>query len=79
MNREAFARELLFAYLVMMNKYSPLVSEFGSAEEEVAYLEWLKKTVAESLADPSPPVPHDQVMAEVREIIEKAKKRQNGC
>ena len=62
-----------------MNKYSPLVSEFGSAEEEAAYLEWLKKTVEESLADPSPPVPHDQVMAEVREIIEKAKERQKGC
>jgi hypothetical protein len=62
-----------------MNKYSPLVSEFGSAEEEAAYLEWLKKTVAESLADPSPPVPHDQVMAELREIIEMAKKRQNEC
>jgi hypothetical protein len=76
---EAFALQSRFAYLAAMNKYSPLVSEFGSAEEEAAYLEWLKKTVAEALADPSPPVPHDQVMAEVREIIEKAKKRQNEC
>ena len=62
-----------------MNKYSPLVSEFGSAEEEAAYLEWLKKKVAESLADPRPPVPHEQVMAEIDEIIAKAKKRKTGC
>ena len=61
-----------------MNKYSPLVSEFGSAEEEAAYLEWLKKKVAESLADPRPPVPHEQVMAEIDEIIAKAKKRKTG-
>jgi hypothetical protein len=62
-----------------VNKYSPLVSEFGSAEEEAAYLEWLKKKVAESLADPRPPVPHEQVMAEIDEIIAKAKKRKTGC
>ena len=62
-----------------MNKYSPLVSEFGSAEEEAAYLEWLKTKVAESLADPRPPVPHEQVMAEIDEIIAKAKERKTGC
>jgi hypothetical protein len=62
-----------------VNKYSPLISEFGSAEEEAAYLEWLKKKVAESLADPRPSVPHEQVMAEIDEIIAKAKKRKTGC
>lgn len=58
-----------------MNKYSPLVSEFGSAEEEAAYLEWLKKKVAESLADPRPPVPHDEAMARARATIERVKQR----
>jgi hypothetical protein len=62
-----------------VNKYSPLISEFGSAEEEAAYLEWLKKKVTESLADPRPSVPHEQVMAEIDEIIAKAKKRKTGC
>ena len=61
-----------------MNRYSPLISEFGSAEEEAAYVEWLKRTVEESLADPRPPVPHEQVMAEVRAIIE-AKKSAMKC
>ena len=58
-----------------MNKYSPPVQEFASAEEEAAYNEWFKQKVAESMADPCPRIPHDQVMAEVREIIEAAKRR----
>jgi len=62
-----------------MNKYSPLVSEFGSAEEEAAYNEWFRKKVEESLADPRPPVPHDQVMAEMQAIIDKAKARAKKC
>jgi hypothetical protein len=79
MDREAFAQPMLSAYLTTMSKYSPLVSEFGSAEEEAAYLVWLKEKVEESLADPSPPVPHDQVMAEARAIIDKAEKREKKC
>jgi hypothetical protein len=62
-----------------MNKYSPLVSEFGSAEEEAAYNEWFRKKVEESLADRRPPVPHDEVMAEMRAIIDKAKARAKKC
>ena len=59
-----------------MIEYSPIVSEFGSEEEEQAYLRWLEAKVAESLADPRPPVPHDEVMAEMRQIIDEARKRQ---
>lgn len=62
-----------------MNEYSPLTSEFGSAEEEAAYNEWFRKKVEASLADPRPRIPHDQVMAEVREIIEAAKRRKGEC
>jgi hypothetical protein len=58
-----------------MNAYSPLVSEFGSAEEEAAYLKWLHEKVAASLADPRPPVPHDEVMRRAREAIERGKAR----
>lgn len=58
-----------------MNEYSPIVSEFGSEEEEQAYLLWLEAKVAKSLADPRPSVPHDQVMAKIDRIIaEKAAK-----
>ena len=49
-----------------MTEYSPIVSEFGSEEEEQAYLRWLEAKVAKSLADPRPPVPHDEAMARIR-------------
>jgi hypothetical protein len=62
-----------------MNRHSPPTSEFGSAEEAAAYDAWFRRKVAEALADPRPPVPHDQVMAEVRETIERAKRRKNEC
>jgi hypothetical protein len=62
-----------------MNKYSPLISEFGSAEEEAAYNEWFRKKVQEALADPRPAIPHDEVMAEMRAIIDKAKARAKKC
>lgn len=75
---EAFALGRQFAYPAAMNKYSPLVSEFGSAEEEAAYVEWLKKKVAESLADPRPPVPHEEAMKRARATIERAKQRKKA-
>ena len=52
-----------------MNEYSPIVSEFGSEEEEQAYLRWLEAKVAKARADTRPRIPHDQVMAELDEII----------
>lgn len=59
-----------------MNKHSPIVSEFETAEQEASYLEWLKRKVAASLADPRPPVPHDEAMRRARAVIEKAKPRE---
>lgn len=61
-----------------MNEYSPLISEFGSAEEEAAYVEWLKAKVVKSLADPRPPVPHEEAMARARATIERAAKRKKA-
>lgn len=75
MRGAGFASASVWPYLARVNKYSPLVSEFGSAEEEAAYVEWLKRKVEESLADPRPPVPHDQAMARARATIERAKQR----
>ena len=53
-----------------MNKYSPIVSEFESAEQEESYLRWMEAKVAKSRADPRPPVPHDEAMARVRHALE---------
>jgi hypothetical protein len=52
-----------------MNEYSPIVSEFGSEEEEQAYLVWLEAKVAAARADPRPSVPHDEAMARIRQIL----------
>ncbi len=60
-----------------MNAQSPIVSEFATPEEAAAYEQWLKEKVTASLADPRPPVPHDEVMAEIRAIIAKAKQQQS--
>lgn len=58
-----------------MSKYSPLISEFGSAEEEAAYDAWLKAKVEASLADPRPSIPHDEVMAEIDALLAAKKAR----
>jgi plasmid stabilization system protein ParE len=54
-----------------MNEHSPIVSEFDSPEEAAAYEKWLREKVAASLADPRPGIPHDEVMAEMRALIER--------
>lgn len=56
-------------YRCGMNEYSPIVSEFGSEEEEQAYLVWLAAKVAAARADPRPSVPHDEAMARVRQGV----------
>jgi hypothetical protein len=61
-----------------MNEWSPIVSEFDSAEAAEAYDLWLRAKVADSLADDRPVIAHDQVMAEIRSIIATKRDRQ-GC
>lgn len=52
---------------------SPMVSEFETAEQEASYTAWLRAKVAASLADPRPPIPHDEVMAKMDALIESLK------
>jgi hypothetical protein len=49
---------------------SPIESEFATAEEAEAYDCWFRTKVQASLEDSLPPKPHDQVMAELKELIE---------
>ena len=62
----------------MSKEFSPIVSEFESAEQEASYTEWLKAKVKASLEDPRPSIPHDQVMAEMRELLESKVKVRNA-
>lgn len=52
---------------------SPIESEFATVEEAESYDQWFRAQVQEAIDDPRPSIPHDQVMAEMREII--ARKR----
>lgn len=48
------------------SKLDPIVSEFDTEEEAEAYDRWFRAKVEKSLADPRPPVPHDEAMARIR-------------
>lgn len=58
----------------MSTPLSPIESEFATVEEAEAYDLWFRAKVQASLDDERATMPHDQVMAELREIIE-AKRR----
>lgn len=58
-----------------MAKLSPIESEFATTEEAEAYDAWFRRKVEASLADTRPPIPHDQVMAELRALIDSRRKK----
>lgn len=59
----------------MTTPLDPIVSEFATVEEAEAYDKWFREKVRRSMADTRPRIPHDQVMAEMDEIISDAEKR----
>ncbi|MEA3037957.1 MAG: hypothetical protein QOE79_470 [Sphingomonadales bacterium] len=62
-----------------MNEQSPIDSEFATPEEAAAYDKWFREKVARSLADERPTIPHDEVMAEIRAIIEVKGRPPKAC
>jgi hypothetical protein len=54
-----------------MFSFSAIDSDFASEEEAEAYNIWFRANVQAALADPRPGIPHDQVMSEMRAIIDK--------
>ena len=54
----------------MNTQLSPIESEFAATEEAEAYERWFRAKVQESLDDNSPLIPHDQVMAEMQELLD---------
>ena len=43
------------------------------AHESAAYDKWLKAEIQETIDDPSPSIPHDEVMRDVRAVIKRAR------
>jgi len=53
----------------MSTQLDPLISEFETQEQADSYDRWFREQIRESLEDPRPSIPHDDVMAEMRELI----------
>ncbi len=53
---------------------SPMVSEFETKEQEASYTAWLKAKLERSQSSTLPRIPHDQVMAKARALLEAKKK-----
>lgn len=56
-----------------MTKMTPIESEFETTEQAEAYDAWFRAKVETSLASTKPRIPHDQVMAMARAVIDKHK------
>lgn len=57
------------------DRFDPIESEFATNEDAAAYDAWFRAKVERAMASTAPKIPHDQVMAEMRAIIERAKAR----
>jgi hypothetical protein len=53
-----------------MGKLDPIISEFDTEEQAAAYDVWFRAQVEEALAETGPGIPHEEVMAHIRKIIE---------
>ena len=54
-----------------MGKLDPIISEFATEEEALAYDAWFRAQVEEGLKSKGPWIPHEQVMTQIRDTIEK--------
>jgi hypothetical protein len=54
----------------MSTPLSPIESVFATVEEAEEYDLWFRAKVQASLDDPRAAIPHDQAMAELRELVE---------
>ena len=49
--------------------FSTTVPEFESEEQAASYDRWLRAKVRKSLEDPSPSIPNEQVMADMKALM----------
>ena len=59
-----------------MTKLTPIESEFATTEEAEAYDAWFRAKVEARMAKKTPGIPHDEVMAKLRAMIEARKAKQ---
>jgi hypothetical protein len=63
----------------MSKKLSPIVSEFETQEQADSHDRWFRAQVEASLKADEPGIPHDEVMAEIDDIIAKARARKKSA
>lgn len=56
-----------------MTELSPIESEFATSEDAAAHDAWFRAKVERAMASTKPGIPHDEVMAMAREVIDKHK------
>ncbi len=62
----------------MTTRPDPIVSEFETQEQADAYDRWFRGQIEASLNDPCPNVPHDDVIAEMRELLDTKRRHAAG-
>ena len=64
----------------LIDPLCPVVSDLDLEEQAASYDRWLIAKVKASMNDPRPSIPNDQVMVEMRALMEaKRKKYDAGC
>ena len=58
-------------YTHLMADLTPIESEFTTSEDAAAHDAWFRAKVERALASEGPGIAHDQVMAEMRAMIDK--------
>jgi hypothetical protein len=61
-----------------MPELSPIESEFATTEEAEAYARWFNAKVEAALHSTRPKIPHDEVMAEMHELVESKRRAAAG-
>ena len=54
----------------MNARLDPLIHEFETEDQAVSYDRWFRAQVKASLDDPRSSIPHDEVMAAMRKLVE---------
>ncbi len=53
-----------------MAKLDPIISEFATEEDALAYDAWFRAQVEDALKEKGPGIPHSEAMARIRKTIE---------
>ncbi len=54
-----------------MADLTPIESEFATSEDAAAYDAWFRAKVDKAMASEAPSIPHDEVMAMARAVIDR--------